>query len=495
MVVTLAANAWGVVLSLVCIPIFLRTLGTEAFGLVGLFNLLIAALAFLDLGLASALQRECARSLTDMSTDKARELRELACTAERYFWMVALLLAVAGWWLSPVIASQWLSSSALPAAEVASAVTLLSLALVLRWPTGLYTNGLIGLERQVSLNLARIVFSSLQWLGAAALLLLVTADVSAFFAWQAIVGGGMTLWTGRAFWRHLPARKGVATWQSLKRESRFSLGVGASGILAFLVTQADKLLLSRLLSLESFGFYSLAHSLASGVNQLVGPVATAVFPRLTSRLASGETRDAVTLYHLGSQAFAAAALPLAVIIVLFPTEILALWTGSAYAAKAAALPLALLAAGMALNALLHFPQLLQLAHGVTHPSVYANAVAVIVYIPGLVWATDRFGLPGAAASWLALNVGYIAFLVPVAHRLVLRGELMHWLDTSLLRPIAIAVTVAIVARWLWPADSPSPIRWLALAATYCAAVSLSAVAAPRLRHWGWNLIRRAPRAP
>ena len=61
----IAANVGGSALSmlalLVVVPIYLRLLGAEAYGLVGLFTTVTVAALALDLGLGATLNREAAR--------------------------------------------------------------------------------------------------------------------------------------------------------------------------------------------------------------------------------------------------------------------------------------------------------------------------------------------------------------------------------------------------------------------------------------------------
>ena len=57
----LGGTIWSVLLGLVCVPLLIRFLGAEAFGLVGLFLALQSVFSFLDLGIGATLNREIAR--------------------------------------------------------------------------------------------------------------------------------------------------------------------------------------------------------------------------------------------------------------------------------------------------------------------------------------------------------------------------------------------------------------------------------------------------
>jgi O-antigen/teichoic acid export membrane protein len=66
---------------LVVVPIYLRLLGAEAYGLIGLFTTVMVASTVLDLGLGATLNREVAR-LTARAATTADD-RDVAITRER----------------------------------------------------------------------------------------------------------------------------------------------------------------------------------------------------------------------------------------------------------------------------------------------------------------------------------------------------------------------------------------------------------------------------
>jgi len=70
----LAGTIWSAGLGIVCIPLFIRYLGAEAFGLVGLFLTLQSAFAVFDLGIAATLNREIARLSTRGAAGEPRDL-------------------------------------------------------------------------------------------------------------------------------------------------------------------------------------------------------------------------------------------------------------------------------------------------------------------------------------------------------------------------------------------------------------------------------------
>lgn len=59
----------------------------------------------------------------------------------------------------------------------------------------------------------------------------------------------------------------------------------------------DKVILSKMLTLESFGYYILASGVASVVLLAVTPFFTAIFPRLSQLVMEDDKTGLKNLYH------------------------------------------------------------------------------------------------------------------------------------------------------------------------------------------------------
>ena len=70
-------------------------------------------------------------------------------------------------------------------------------------------------------------------------------------------------------------------WAPLKPVLRFSLMIAFTSSVWIFATQTDKLVLSRILPLADYGYFTLAVLVASGIQVLSGPVGNAIMPRLT----------------------------------------------------------------------------------------------------------------------------------------------------------------------------------------------------------------------
>jgi hypothetical protein len=203
----LSANLTSRLLSglvnLACVPVFLRILGVGGYGLIGIWGLLESFANLLDLGLSPTMAREMAGAAHD--SDKAVELRDLVRTLEFGYWAVGLLIGVAIALSARLIASHWLRSDAIPPHILHSAILLIALLIVCRWPLTFYGGGLTGLERQVLLSWVSFFFLCMRNLGAIAVIVWISPAISSFFLWQVLINFIQTVALGALLWNCLPA--------------------------------------------------------------------------------------------------------------------------------------------------------------------------------------------------------------------------------------------------------------------------------------------------
>ena len=475
-----AGTGLGMAVLLAAVPVYLRLLGAEAYGLVGLFTTVMVASTALDLGLGATLNREVARLTARPRPDGDR--RDIAMTLEAGGWSVGVGVGVLFAAAAPTIAGRWLTLSTLTTDEVRGALWLMAAALPALVARGLYLAGLNGLQRQPLANLVQVGGSAARAAAAVAALSLVAPSVTVFFAVQTVLLYLETLVAAAALRRALPApaRGGRIRPAALRSLVGFSAGVSGTMLLGFALTSLDQIVLSAILPLAEFGYYTLAVAAANAVGQLVQPVTTAVYPRFSQLVERGDGPALAEEYHFFSQLVAVLVLPLGSLLVFFPGELLALWTRDERVALTVGTVLGLRAAGAVLNALMHVPHVLQLAFGWSSLGAGVNAVALVVVAPATVVLSLRWGGAGAAVVYVGLNVAALLLAMARMHRRVLPGELRRWYGRLLLPAVAVAV-VASLSRAAMPDGLGDPARLGWLAATGALAAVMALVAAGGVR--------------
>lgn len=476
--VNVRANVVGesvaVLAGVLCVPVYLRLLGAEAIGLIGFSLGLQAIVRTLDLGLSSAVVRQMAR-LADQPA-RGDELREFFVTFERLFAGAAVVIGAVTLALSPVIASHWLRGQHLSHQQVALAVAAISVQAALLFLGTLYHGALMGLERQVRFNFIRVIESCARHFGAVLLLLVWMARVEVLFGWQLVVSIAAVVAYARAARTALPAGRAAARFQFAHVRAVWTFAAGMAGITATgtVLVNMDKVLLSRWLRLESFGYYTLAFYAASLVGGLlVAPMFNALFPRACALVERADAAGERRLYHLAVQGLVTMVWPVAAILWVFGRPVLQLWIGDADAVVAASTVLPYLVAGVALNTLMVPAYMLQLAHAWTALGLTLNLVLFAVFAPLLFVLTTRWGLAGAAVNFALMQGTYLLVGLPLTHLRLLRSAFREVVLRDLLPGItlcAVAVVALTPARDAVVAIAPVAryslivIAWMTLAA-------------------------------
>jgi O-antigen/teichoic acid export membrane protein len=478
-----AGTGWLALVQIAVVPIYLHLLGVEGYALIGFYFTLQGTLRVLDLGLTPTVNRKLAQY--SVSPHLASEARDFVRTFEALYWAIGLLVALLVWSAAPTIAFRWLQSQGMQPSTVLSAIRCMGVLSAMQWPLSLYQGGLMGLERQAVLNVVRSAMMTLMAAAGVLALVIYKPSITIFF-WSQIALTSVHIGVMRSvLWRSLPGASESARIAPglFAGVHRFAAGMTGITVCSLIITQIDKILLSKMLSLEMFGFYTLASVVGNALSSMNAPVFNAMFPRLTTLVADGREDVVASLFRLASQFVAVVTVPAALVMSLFSLEILTMWTRNAETARHVAPLLSVYILGTALNSLMNLPYALQLANGWTRLSLLLNLWVAIAIVPVLVFATNSFGALGAATVWTATNLTLVCIAVPATHRRLFGNSGLYWFAD-----LAIVVTVALAVVSSWRAisveHSSSTIAVLFVVLGAGATASLAAVAAlPNLRMW------------
>lgn len=477
-----AGQGWSGLMGLVFIPLYIRFLGIEAYGLIGLFSTMQAWLALLDMGMTPTLNREMARYTAGAHT--AESISDLLRTLEIVCYSIAAMVSIALWLASGYVARDWLNAAKLPTGVVAGAVSIMAVVVALRFVEGLYRGSLYGLQRQVWYNGASATLATVRHAGAVAIIAFVSPTIHAFFVWQGIISLLSILAFGASVHHSLPrpSRTPKFSTDALLGVWKFATGLMGITFLSIVLTQVDKLLLSRLLTLENFGYYTVAASVAGVLYMILGPVTLAIYPRMVELFAAKNISTLTAVYHGGAQLITVLTAPAVAVLLLYSRAAVFVWSGNPELASHTGPLLTGLVLGTFLNGLMWMPYQLQLAYGWTSLTFKANAVAVAFLVPALLWVVPRHGALGAVWLWVALNLFYVTTILHFMHRKLLQREKWVWYRSDILLPAGAALGVSVVSYAFHPAADAGRLPWLAfLAVTGLAAWCAAIASADRIR--------------
>jgi len=468
------AQIYNIGIAIVMAPVYLSYMGREAYGLIGFFTMMAAWFVLLDLGLTPTLIRETARFRGGaIGVDS---LRAFLRALEIIFGIVSLLGAVALVLSAHQIAAHWLKVKELSVDQVTAAVMLMGLTIPPRWIAGLYRAVINGFEHQAWLGGFNIVISTMRYIGVLVVFLTLGATPVHFFAYQFVVAifelGGAGIMT------YILVRRGAAprekfSWKPLLGTLSFSLMIAFTSTVWVVISQTDKLILSKLLTLAEYGVFSLAVVAAGAIGSLAGPFTQALLPRLTRLVAERDDDGFDRLYSGATQSVCVLVAPAVAALSFYAEQVLRAWTGSIQIAHHAAPILCLYAIGNGWVAMSSFPFFLQYAKGTLRLHFIGCALQILLLVPLFYWGAEHYGAVGTGMVWAAVLSAYGLIWPAVVHARLYKGHHWRWI----IHDVASIAVPTVLVGWLlalivpWPAG-----RWSTLVVLAALGIVLLAVA-------------------
>lgn len=427
-------------------PLYIHILGTEAYGLIGFFNMIALFLFLFDLGLGTTLNRELAKGSAEEKL--LPTLSSLTLSIEAVHLILCASCAILVALFSHFFATVWLKYQTLNQHDVTNAVYLIAANIFLLGPINLYTNGLLGLQRHTSLNISLAIFSIVRHLGSG-LCLLFSPSIFTFFYWHLLSNLVQFLFLRHQLYKNIhkiTRQKARIDLSLLKKIRRFSLGVSLSAFTAVLGVHGHKMFLSGLLDLSYYGYYAAATTLTQLVFCSVQSIQLAFFPAFSHAVASKAYTTLKESYHLGCQLMTVATFPVALIGAFFSTPILLLWTHNPQLSSAMGLTASILFIDGLLSSIMAIPHKAQLAFGWTSLSAsYYSITAVVIPLSAYVSiGLLNLGTESIAITLALSSLAYCSLGSWVMYRRILSSEARRWLLDDILKPF-VASTFAVAA--------------------------------------------------
>lgn len=404
-------------------------MGAEAYGLVGFSIMLQAWFGLLDLGLTPTISRESARFRAGVLTelDYRRIFRALSIAFYIIGTIGGLLLLI----ILNSFANSWLNANTLSKSDITFAINIMAVSVVLRWICGLYKGVIVGAEKLVLVSFVTVIIAVFRFVAVLLSMSIYGYTIKVFFIHQLIVSIAEYLILYKVANRILPSLPegfDQIGW-SLKPLSsvlKFSLTVAFTSSVWVLVTQSDKLVLSGILELSEYGYFTLAVLIAGGISIIGGAAGNAIMPRLANIYAQESSSELIFVYRKSTRYVSVLAGSAGITIVMFAKPLLSAWTGDYNLAVFSAPILQLYAIGNVIMAVSAFPYYLQYAQGNLKYHLYGNIVSSLIMVPFIIFAAYKFGAQGTGWIWVLLNGIYFFTWLGYVHSKIAPGIHVNW---------------------------------------------------------------------
>ena len=220
------------------------------------------------------------------------------------------------------------------------------------------------------------------------------------------------------------------------------------GVLGMVLSQADKMVLSKMVSLESFGFYMLAWAVVSGFSRIATPIINAFSPQFTELVALGDEEGLADKLRFASQLMSTLIIPPTALIFLSSKPVLLIWIGDENTAQGTALILTIMVLGGMFSSCAYPSLSILYSRKQLTPVVVLNVLCVIGLIPLLFLSVYYFETTGAACVWAIYGLFYLGCQIIGLRGLPNTTVLSSVLENFII-PFLVAFSVAAIsAYWL-----------------------------------------------
>lgn len=433
---------WGIISVFVFVPFYIKILGIESYAVINFYTVILTIMYFADGGLSATLNREIARS-----TDK-QYIGNMLFTIEKVYLVICSFIIIIIVSCSDLIATNWLNSHTLSSDDLRIYISLMGISVALQLFTTLQSSGLMGLEKQVLSNGIQVA-SSIFRSAIVLIPLYIYPTLLTFFIWQVSINFIFFFITRYNLWKFIKTNISYKfDKQVLKTVGQFAGGMMLMAIISSLNTQIDKLVISKILSLKEFGYYSLAGILSQVPVLIITPIAVAILPRMVKYSSKTEKDDLKKLFHVNTFFLSALATSGAMVILLFTKDFILIWTHDILISNAIENVTKVLLIGGVFLSFQYMPYHLAIANGHTKTNVRLGVISIFCVIPALIFFVKQYGLIGATYTWLIMNVIAYFYLGYFIISRFLKNEFKRWLINGTLIPLFIAIIIAIIGYLL-----------------------------------------------
>lgn len=446
-IANLIGRFWSIFSNFLFIPLYIRFLGFESYSIIS-FTLIIAGLlAILDAGLTATLSREFARSDNEFS-DKLRIYK----TLESMYIIVVLVSIISVFISSDYIASNWLNIETSNKELVSLYLKIFSFDIAFQLLFRFYTGGLLGLEKQVKANLLIIAWSVIRN-GLVVALIFFIPSLTLFFIWQSVSSIVFAILQKVLLEKQIYKKitlnfKFVIEIDVFKQIWRYAAGMMLISIVAALNTQLDKLTISRLLSLEVLGYYTLAISLSHGISAISSPFSSTLLPRFTSLYTNKNYDSAFNLFNKSGQILSVLIFSAYSILTFFGKEILYIWTGELNLANNAYLFLPILSLSVTMLSLAVIPFLIAMANGYTKLNNIIGLISLVITLPGYIYAVNNYGAIGAAIVYCTVQTITTLIYYYFINKKFLKKSIISIYYSHIIKPISTSFLIVFLLSLL-----------------------------------------------
>lgn len=431
---------WSVLSGFLFIPLYIKFLGFESYAIISFTLIIAGVMAVLDAGLTATLSREFARN--DQSLEEKFRIFK---TLETCYFLIVFFISILAFFFSNYIAANWLNLKTIDPIRVSLFIKIIGFEAGFQMLFRFYMGGVLGFEKQVKANMFQMGWGMLRN-GLVVFAIYFIPSLEMFFTWQLVSTIVFTIIMRSVLLRILSGKYTYRFKPTIEKEVflkiwRFTGGMLLISLVASLNTQMDKLTISKLMDINTLGYYTLAISIATGVFVLISPISIALLPRFTALYSKGDRKSAKELYQKINLFVAILLFSCMASMIFQGNKLIWIWTDNIELAQKAGMFLPVLSVSYVMLALASIPYDIAIANGYTKLNNVLGIISLFITLPGYWIATKMYGGIGAAYVFCIVQTIITFIYLYLINNKFLNINVYELLGKKLAYPLTIAVSI------------------------------------------------------
>jgi O-antigen/teichoic acid export membrane protein len=408
---SLASRVLPILVAIISIPVIIKYIGAEGFGILTICWLVIGYFSLFDLGLSRAIVNQLSIDLRE--NDGANNPKILA-TLSLLLFLLGVLLGLILWFSSPHLVHLLLEEAPELSGDTLFAFKIVAVGL----PVTLFSSGLRG-GFEAAQDFKRIAFadtlSGVGIYGGMALLAYFGQSIPVLIGYLVIVRFCIALY----FYAYSKVQffgADISIVESIRYISKainFGKWIAVSNIVNPLMGQIDRYFIGVLISMSAVAYYSAPLDMMVKINLIPASFTAVLFPTFSYFNKRSEQSDSI--FKGSSELISLLSLSIVLTIILFGEQILSIWINPEFAQESI-LPLQILAVAAFFTSISQIPSTYLQSIGRPDITAKLHVLEFTFYLPLLIVLTIQFGIVGAAGSRLIRILADYIFLTKYSNR-------------------------------------------------------------------------------
>jgi len=441
--INIFANFLGKIITMLStylfLPIYLKYLGGELYGVVSFYATLQSAMLILGMGLTSTLRKEFA-----VEGDSERKYKLLRAVEYIYFLVMFIIIGICFGFAGSVII-KYINLGNLNAGEIKFAIGLMGISIAFHLLSNLYSGCLLGVGKQVRANIWQTLWAIGRAGSAVLVIIYIDVNIILFFSAQIIVDIIYVIILRLDIYFYLKKnsfrkyRFKLGDFKIIQSIIPYTSGLLGISIISMLNTQLDKVLVLEKFDFATLGIYNTASTLAQIPNSIVTILMVAIYNELISSYASGDRERYARVYIEYYQKVYSFLISVVVFMGAFSVQILQVWTKNEQMALSAAAISGILLVGNMFLGMQQVPYYFLLAAGRTRYNNIMGVISCLINIVVTPIMVLKGGLFGAGMMYMLLRAAEFFCLTIIVQKKYIQEKYLNWMIINIVIPALLTV--------------------------------------------------------